>query len=234
MRKGCVQWLAGIVILIALSLFVLPFFEFYYSGAWSLAVSICFGWISFLYNTLPRVQIDSASIFTFIVCLTAFAGLVHFFGRVLYTHVTAQRGEAQPWRAKWSAAIVCASVLLFAAGMSGVGLFYSAERVALSKEPWISSSRISAAKIQSSVLMQRAEEQQWSATQLRAAIHEYLADQDGSVRFLVLEDSKGEWRALVGYEPEHLYRAVVQYRDGRGRLVDLRVDDLEEIAARGN
>lgn len=201
----------------------------------NLATVAVLGWISFIAQTLPRVRPDAASIATFLLCFGAFYGLVHFFGGMIYTHITSQRGEAKPWRAKWSGAIVCACVLLFAAGMSGVGLFYSTQQIAQSPEPFFTGVRRYRLTVYATKIIDRAEKSNWDAAQLRESANSMLREYDGQARFLVIDDPKkpGECAALVGYLSALPWQATIYFRNGDSRSVDLRVDDLEKIAASG-
>lgn len=202
-------------------------------GLINFAFSIVFGWIDFVAQTLPRVQPDAASIVTFLLCFGAFYGLVHFFGGMLYTHITTQRGETKPWRAKWSAAIVSACVLLFAAGMSGVGLFYSTQQVAQSKEPLFTTSRGFRLTVHATQLIDHAQRNDWNAAKLREKANYVAIKCDGQLRFLIIDDKKkpGECAALVAYNFGKPSQSRIYFRNGDFRTIDLRVDDLDRIIA---
>lgn len=222
------RWLG---ILLVLFLIVDSLGLFYAASILPLIGTVLLGWIHFLAQTLPLVRLDAASIFTFLLCFGAFYGLVHVFGGMIYTHVTTQRGEAKPWRAKWSVAIVSACVLLFAAGMSGVGLFYSTQRVAQSDEPLFHQSKRFRLALHATQLIDQAEKSNWDAARLRDDANFMVKQFDGEVRFLVIDDSKtpGKCTALVGYISAKPTQATIYFRNGDSRDVDLRVEDLEEI-----
>jgi hypothetical protein len=104
-------------------------------AAWELLV----GWIPFLSRTWPIVTVDWAGVAAAAFCLTVGGAGLHFFARWFY----AQRAKArspeartgQPWRLRWTAAIIAVLVLMFVAGITVVGLSHQAAWLLTSPEP---------------------------------------------------------------------------------------------------
>jgi hypothetical protein len=102
-------------------------------AAWVLAT----GWLAFLRRVLPRVTAEPATIATGVGALLLLAAVLHLLGRSTYAPSGRDLPATWPWR--WTLAAVALAVLLFAGGLSAVGLLRStvwfAQEVAHSSAP---------------------------------------------------------------------------------------------------
>lgn len=94
--------------------------------------SLLFGWIPFLLHTLPRMKVDWPSVGVGCVALVLFTGGVHVAG-CLWRRRTP---DGPSWRFRWSLAAVAGIFLLFAAGISIVGIVHQAGWMINSREPY--------------------------------------------------------------------------------------------------
>lgn len=158
------------------------------------------GWIAFLAHALGRVSLNPVAVVTFALCLGAFAGGVHLFGRWLYGEWTARRGERKPWPRRWTLAIAALVVLLFTSGIACIGLMHQTAWLASSGEPWIVSNwrRRDRAGFAVHDLFEQAEAEKMSTEQLKAAARELTARFDGEIQYVIATDRSGEWVAVLG------------------------------------
>ncbi|HTU20635.1 MAG TPA: DUF1559 domain-containing protein [Gemmataceae bacterium] len=101
---------------------------------WSAPVtlSLLFGWIVFLYHTLPRMTVDGPSVLVGCLALLLFIGGVHAAGRAWRRSVA----EAPRWKLRWSLAMVAGVFLLFAAGVSLVAIVHQTGWLLTSRESY--------------------------------------------------------------------------------------------------
>jgi prepilin-type processing-associated H-X9-DG protein len=80
------------------------------------------GWVSFLMRVLPKVSADGPSLIVGCAAFVLFTVGVHWAGRSWRRKpVTGDDAAAQPWKIRWSLAVVAVVCVLFAAGVSLVG-----------------------------------------------------------------------------------------------------------------
>ncbi len=106
-----------------IALFTLPF---------QLTLSVVFGWVLFLIHTLPRMTVDGPSVFVGCLALALFTAGVHVAGRAWRRNALAK----PPWKLRWSLATVVGIFLLFAAGISLIGIVHQAGWLLTSPEPY--------------------------------------------------------------------------------------------------
>ena len=94
------------------------------------AFTIVLGWIPFLGRVLPEAEPDGPSVLVGALALILFGGCVHWLGR---SRVSAVRR----WRMRWTVAVVLGVVLLFAAGVSIVGISHQVAWLATSDQPMV-------------------------------------------------------------------------------------------------
>lgn len=94
-------------------------------------LSLVFGWIVFLYHTLPRVTVDGPSVLVGCLALILFTAGVHAAGRGWRQKTL----SAPHWKLRWSLAVVAVVFLLFAAGISLVGIVHQSGWLLTSREP---------------------------------------------------------------------------------------------------
>lgn len=97
----------------------------------SITLSLVFGWVVFLYRTVPRMTVDGPSVFVAFAALVLFTAGVHGFGRTWRR----RQPERPPWKLRWSLAVVAVVFQLFAAGISLVGIVHQAGWLLTSPEP---------------------------------------------------------------------------------------------------
>lgn len=102
--------------------------------AWSfqLTLSVVFGWIVFLYHTLPRMTVDGPSVFVGFAALLLFTGGVHAAGRAWRRSAA----EGPRWKLRWSLTVVAGVFLLFASGISLVAIVHQTGWLLTSPEPY--------------------------------------------------------------------------------------------------
>ena len=92
----------------------------------SALAALFLGWLRVVGRILPRIEINESGIATGVVCLAITVGLLHLFAAWLYAEFrTKQDCTAWPaaWRWPWTFCVVLAVMLMFVAGLVGVGLF---------------------------------------------------------------------------------------------------------------
>lgn len=94
--------------------------------------AIVFGWFLFLLRTLPRMTVDWPSVFVGFLALVLFTAGVHWAGRALRRNAI----DAPRWKFRWSLATVAVAFLLFASGISLVGIVHQAGWLFTSPEPY--------------------------------------------------------------------------------------------------
>lgn len=84
------------------------------------------GWFDAIQRDGERMEISPAGIATGVICTAAALAVVHYLGKALYADFRRKNARADwppAWRWQWSLAAVGAVVLMFSAGLCGVGLF---------------------------------------------------------------------------------------------------------------
>jgi prepilin-type processing-associated H-X9-DG protein len=114
--------LSGVAVAVALALIIWP----------QITLSLAFGWIVFLYHTLPRVTLDGPSVLVGCVALLLFTGGVHAAGRAWRRSAP----EEPRWKLRWSLAVVAGVFLLFTAGISLVAIVHQTGWILTSPEPY--------------------------------------------------------------------------------------------------
>ena len=103
-----------------------------FSCSFEIPRAILLGWIFFLYRTLPRMTADWPSVFVGCLALVLFTAGVHWVGWAWRRNVA----YAPRWKFRWSLATVAVVFLLFAAGISLVGIVHQAGWLLSSPEPY--------------------------------------------------------------------------------------------------
>jgi prepilin-type processing-associated H-X9-DG protein len=102
--------------------------------AWSAQVtlSLLFGWVVFLYHTLPRMTVDWPSLFVGAIAVVIFTAGVHAAARAWRRAAP----ETPLWKLRWSLTVVVGVFLLFAAGLSLIGIVHQAAWLFTSMGPY--------------------------------------------------------------------------------------------------
>lgn len=101
-------------------------------GPFEMLRAVVVGWLFFLYHTLPRMTVDWPSVCVGCLALVLFTAGVHAAGRAW------RRGtpESPPWKLRCSLALVAGVFLLFAAGLSLIGIVHQAAWLFTSPGPY--------------------------------------------------------------------------------------------------
>jgi hypothetical protein len=94
--------------------------------------AILFGWLIFLWRTLPRMAVDWPSVFVGCLALVLFTAGVHWAGRAWRRNVV----DAPHWKFRWSLASVAVAFLLFASGIALVGIVHQTGWLLTSPQPY--------------------------------------------------------------------------------------------------
>jgi hypothetical protein len=84
------------------------------------------GWVYVPARALPQVEVSLAGVATAVVCTAAAVGLLHFLAGWMYTEVRTKKERTDwppAWRWRWTVSLIAAVMLIFVAGLVGVGLF---------------------------------------------------------------------------------------------------------------
>jgi prepilin-type processing-associated H-X9-DG protein len=156
MRRNVIILLLGAVafLLLACAGFAVPI---------DLALSLAFGWISYLRRVVPQVTVDRGGVATGLGCLILLALGSHAFLKWLDGSI---RGPERRWQPRWTAAAVAAVVLLFVAGLAAAGVAHQVGWLLTSREPWVSTGMTAADRSQSTNNLK----------QMGLALHVYSAE----------------------------------------------------------
>lgn len=132
--KRVVKWLLGGLVLI---LILDPFDE---SKIIECFLRLLFGWISFLYESLPLVKLQPEMILSSVAALMIASFGLHFSARSLCAKIS---GGKQTWLARSSAAVVAVFLILFSVTLAGAGIAHQVGW--LRSETWMEDSRRSRA-----------------------------------------------------------------------------------------
>ncbi len=84
------------------------------------------GWWHVLARSAPRIEVSLAGVTTGVLCLGATALTMHWIAGGIYREIRLKQGctvELNAWRWSWTVGLVAAVILMFVAGLVGVGLF---------------------------------------------------------------------------------------------------------------
>lgn len=165
------------------------------------AVTLLLGWATFLSNNFQRIEMDAPSIITFMGCLFGLSLAVQYCAAMIYESITGHQGQGGKWRLRWSLIIVAASVLLFASGMTGVGLFHHSIWLARAEDRRVLTPSYDLIGIDDYEIRDRAVHQMWSTSRLQQEVRKHMVWRDGRIAVIVVTDSRDEWRALISYDP---------------------------------
>jgi prepilin-type processing-associated H-X9-DG protein len=116
-------WVLGAIALLGCLGIMLPF---------ELALYLAFGWVAFLVNVLPQVQVAWGGVALAVICLVAFAVGAHWF----FGWLIAQIKPENRWKVRWTASLVGVIVVMFVAGMATAGMVHQAGWL-LSSKQWL-------------------------------------------------------------------------------------------------
>jgi hypothetical protein len=164
-----------------------------------------FGWALFLGRVLPRMSLDVTGTLIALGCLAGLAVGLHLFLGWLYAQAKGAGGPR--WRPRWTGMIVGLVVLMFAAGLSVVGVAHQAA--------WMANSRVP--MTQTSGGIRQIAARTHSANNLRQiglATYNYYNTRRGKLLLGATFDARGTalhgWQtSLLPYlEQEELYRRI--------------------------
>jgi hypothetical protein len=99
--------------------------------------AVLLGWTAFLWNVLPRVSVDRPTLILAGVSFALFVLGIHGFGMAWSRRHEDEEVPAGRWRVRWSLATGVLVVVLFAAGISLVGIVHQTAWLAASSDkPW--------------------------------------------------------------------------------------------------
>jgi hypothetical protein len=91
-----------------------------------MGVALLIGWFNVSERAVPRIELNAAGIATGVVCVAITLVLLHRLAAWIYGEVvTKQQRITWPpaWRWSWTFALTATVMLMFVAGLFGVGLF---------------------------------------------------------------------------------------------------------------
>ena len=84
------------------------------------------GWLRVAGRAAPRIELNLARVATGVVCIAAIVVGLHYFAAWLYGEIRVKQARVDwpaSWRWRWTLCLVAAVMLMFVAGLVGVGLF---------------------------------------------------------------------------------------------------------------
>jgi hypothetical protein len=109
-----------------------------------LLFNLAAGWAFYLYRVLPQVRVSLPGVVTAVLCLAVLAVGLHWFLRWLHQQRPGPKEVGAParppWPARWTGAILGLVVMMFAAGISVVGISHQTGWLFTSTEPIVESS----------------------------------------------------------------------------------------------
>jgi hypothetical protein len=100
------------------------------------ALALYFGWIVYLYRVLPRVNLNLPTLVLGTVALIIFAIGIHAGGRRWAGRAySSPNGAVRHWRIGWTVSAVASLLVLFAAGISVVGIVHQLSWLATAESP---------------------------------------------------------------------------------------------------
>ncbi|MCA9034679.1 MAG: DUF1559 domain-containing protein [Planctomycetaceae bacterium] len=101
---------------------------------------IVFGWIDFVYRTLPNIELNWASAGLAAISLVALLVGVQRLGVRWMRYRSRQRGMNDgPWRFRWTGSLVAGLLLAFTAGISVLGAVHQLVWIVTREEPFVES-----------------------------------------------------------------------------------------------
>ncbi len=170
--KWLIYAVLGLFGLLVFSQFVAPLIE----APVIFGFYLFFGWIGFLFHTLPQIRMDGSAIGFTLLTLILFAGGLHCLLRSWFRpdeYVAVDSTKLSPpstrWRLRWTIAITVCLVTTFAAGICTVGIAHQSAWMATSPEPILrfESGRRGAA---------RRTESRNNLKNIGAALHHFVSD----------------------------------------------------------
>lgn len=105
-----------------------------------LARALLLGWVLFLWRVVPRIEMNWGSVVLGLVAAALFAAGFHWMVVSWYGQESAeQTTSGRPWKLRWSLLTVAAIFLLFAIGISLVGIVHQTSWLLTSPEPMFGS-----------------------------------------------------------------------------------------------
>jgi hypothetical protein len=104
---------------------------------------VLLGWLKFLTNTLPKVDVSPAGVATGVACFVGAAALGHHFCAWLYSSKVQTSSEWSPdrrWRWQWTFKGLSLVVMMFAAGLCAAGVAHQVGWLLTSPEPLVEDS----------------------------------------------------------------------------------------------
>lgn len=169
------------------------------NGSFTL-ITLLTGWITFLTDNARRMEVDPASLLTFAIVLIGFGLAVQYCGAMIYESIKEKQGQPAKWRLRWTVGIASASVLLFCAGMAGVGLFSHLAWIATAEDRHILQGYYPSFGGQVYELHFQATKGKWSTERVLKEAREWVVQSAGKSPVRVVLGADGEWRALIGYD----------------------------------
>jgi hypothetical protein len=96
------------------------------AAALELIARLTVGWVFFLFQVVPRAQVNPAMVVTAAACLVPALVGGHLFARWLVRSLPAANGEARRWSFRSTSALLGVIVLMFTAGIGAVGVTHQA------------------------------------------------------------------------------------------------------------
>jgi hypothetical protein len=170
MRRSLKIALAVVFLLLVISVFVPDMI----SAPVDLVLTVLFGWVAFLFRTIPQLQWDFSTLAIAVISLALVALLGHLFCRWLYGQMTrvdaSDSSLAKRWRPHWTMAAILLIVVMFSAGIAVAGIAHQTMWLARSPGPWFATrGREQANRVKCSANMKM----------IALAIQQYAADHDG-------------------------------------------------------
>jgi hypothetical protein len=109
-------------------------------GASELARALLLGWLFFLWRVVPRIETNWESLGVALVALALFTAGIHRIAGSWYRRKSpAETTVGRKWKLRWSLTAVAAIFLLFAAGISLIGIVHQTSWLLTSPEPMFGS-----------------------------------------------------------------------------------------------
>jgi len=196
--KSKVWWIAAAVLGIPVLLILLNGF-FGRNGSYTL-ITLLTGWIAFLSENARRVEADPASLLTFAIVLIGFGFAAQYCGAMIYESIKEKQGQPAKWRMRWTIGIASASILLFCAGMAGVGLFSHLAWIATAENRYILEGYYPSFGRHVHELHYTAMDEKWSTERVLREAQQSVTQSDGKRPIRIALDANGEWRAMIGFD----------------------------------
>lgn len=88
--------------------------------------ALMFGWLRVVRRIGPRIELNLAGLATGLLCVALLGVLTHFLGAWFYREIRARHAHPDwppAWQWRWTVGTLGAVVMMFVAGLVGVGLF---------------------------------------------------------------------------------------------------------------